>query len=168
MSVAVPDRLLPVLVPATSLAATAGMATSAVALLPAIAAAGGLVALAAASGRRGGPAHLAVEPLGMAFMLVLAALHGRGETTALAPHGHDHGYGPGWVLPALTLAVVVLSVLCLGSALVHVLRLRPRRAHAPQDRRPSRARRRPSAPAAVLSCVSAAAMCGMTAHMLVG
>jgi hypothetical protein len=178
--------LLPWLVPTVSLAATAGMATSAVAFLPAAAALIVLAVVAAAAGRRRSPVHLGLEPLGMAFMLVLAALHGRAEPIP----GHAHGAG--WLSPVLTVTVVALSAACLVSALRHV-RGRVARARVdamvggastlpympgrvaraagvsapacdrtPRSPRPSR----PALAADVLACVSAAAMCAMAVHML--
>lgn len=157
---------LALVVPAVSLLATAGMATSAVALLPAAASAAGLLVLAvvaAATGRRNGRAHRAVEPLGMAFMLVLAAVHGHSQEASVPSHAH----GGGWVVPALTFSVAALSAVCLVSALADL-----RRALLPSPHRPVRGsgRPRPRIPlaAATLACVSAAAMCAMSVHTLFG
>lgn len=137
------------LVPTASLLAAAGMATSAVAFLPTAAALIVLAVVVAAAGRRGGPVHLSLEPLGMAFMLVLATLHGPGEPGMVPSHAH----ATGWLPPALSVAVFALSAGCLASALRH---LRARLGRVPRS----------AVAADLLACVSAAAMCAMAVHML--
>lgn len=141
--------LLSWLVPTASLVATAGMATSAVAFLPTAAALIVLAVVVAAAGRRRGPVHLGLEPLGMAFMLVLAALHGQGGSDPVPGHAH----AAGWLPPALSVAVLTLSAGCLASALRH---LRARLGRSPRS----------AVAADLLACVSAAAMCAMAVHML--
>lgn len=141
--------LLSWLVPTVSLVAAAGMATSAVAFLPTAAALIVLAVVVAAAGRRRGPVHLGLEPLGMAFMLVLATLHGQGGSDPVPSHAHAIG----WLPPALSVAVLTLSAGCLVSALRH---LGARVGRAPRS----------ALAAGLLACVSAATMCAMAVHML--
>ncbi|WP_348787086.1 hypothetical protein [Leifsonia sp. NPDC080035] len=145
-----------VVLPLLSLAATADMVAPGGTRVPAPLWAVLLFAAAAvvaARGRARGASHRAVEPAGMALMMVLHALHAASAagsaaaSAGVAPAGHAHG-GAGWVESAIALAVAVLAVACLFCAAA--------------DSRASGLRR------SLLPIVSAGAMAAMTVWMLLG
>lgn len=92
----------------------------------------------------------------MGFMFVLTALHGHVPLAVTTGHGH----GRGWVMPALTIAVVVLSVLCATGATAALCRMLATPGAGAQRVRTERL-------AVILGCASAAAMVAMTGHLLV-
>ncbi len=141
-----PSGRLAFALPAVSLIATADMALPAGAIRPASAWTALLLLLAvvtAATGRRRGATHLAMEPLAMALMVVLGALHGHPAAATADVHAT---HGGGWLAPVLAVSVAALSVACLATAI-----------------RTARAR---GLLRASLPLASATAMCAMTAAML--
>ncbi|MGN6425782.1 MAG: hypothetical protein ACTHMF_03110 [Leifsonia sp.] len=148
--VAAPRAAPPLLLPLLSLAATADMLLPGGTRLPAPLWAlllFGVAAAAAARGRAGGTARRAVEPAGMALMMVLHVLHGAPPAAAGAAPVHAHAAG-GWLEPALAAAVAALALACVLCAA--------------SDARVFGLRR------GLLPLVSAAAMGVMAAWMLLG